>query len=292
MNYKIKHDKKIVIGFTLVSFGLFIGLLFLVAVNNKVFKQKMHYYTVLDTAYGLDQFPSIFFKGYEIGAIEKFELTDDNHIRVYFFIYKDFSARMLKYSVISKNMNPISKGISEFELIIPKKITKNYIKPGGYVPLSTSELGKKYIKEGRVFVEDEGIAGIIRKLNNILDQFLENNTAGNINQIVAETLKTMTALDETIRSYSARETSKGSEEVVKILKSARKSLDHVTETLKYVKETLGEVHKNRKDIAPLLINTTKTLRKAQDTLQGINNNPLIKDGIKKRDTSIDVEITD
>jgi len=69
-------------------------------------------------------------------------------------------------------------------------------------------------------------------------------------------------------------------------------LKQTNTTMKYIKETLEVIHQNRKELAPLMIHSNQTLEKARDTLEGINNNPFIKNGIPRGPKKLGVEVNE
>lgn len=286
-SFKLRHDRKIVLIFISFSIAIFVGMLLIIAINNKVFKARNYYYTVLDTANGLSKTHSIFFKGYEIGKIKKFRLNDQNEIVVDFFIYKEFESRLHKYSAISKNINPISGQITEFELItpLPEYQNQGLMEPNQFIPEIHSKEGRSIVEKGYLVRDREGLAGIIAQINGVLNRLIEKRTPDKINESIAQMVDILKNASETVASYNSKEGGQAGQKVVSILAEVKTSVNYMMETLK-------EIHTNRKTITPLIIQTTKTLRKAEDTLQGINNNPLIKGGISKDKKNIGVEISE
>ena len=68
-------------------------------------------------------------------------------------------------------------------------------------------------------------------------------------------------------------------------------IDNVDENLLYLQDILKEVHLQREQLAIAIITLNNTLKIFDKTLQGINNNPLFKEGIEpdnKTNYSIEV----
>lgn len=289
MNFKIRHDKKLVVIFSFMAILIFAGITFTIAANNNVFKGRVYFHTKLNTAEGLGKSHGIVFKGYEIGKVESFNLTKNNEIMLKFYIYKEYLNKMHKHSVLVNNFNPLSNSVMKFELIMPNQnyqSSNEFYKPGELVPALQSELGQTYLAQGIINYETRGVAGVVKQMNFILDQIIRNKTPKKLDEVVKNLAYVLETSSKTIESYNSKEGGAGSKMLIKTLKDVQTSVT-------YVRGLLKELHKNRKTLSPLILSTTKTLDKAQDTLDGINNNPLIRNGIKKRGpASIGVEISD
>lgn len=288
MSFKIRHDKKLVTVFSITSLAIFVSLVALIVVNNNLFKSRVYFYTKLKTADGLGKNMPVMFKGYEIGRVKNYTLNEQNEIIIKFFVYKEFYSKMHFYSVVVNDFNPISNKITKFELVnpLPQYQTNKVYEEDTYVPGLESETGKEFVSHGYIQYETRGVAGIIKQVNSILDKIINNQTPEKLNEVVANLAKLLEASKETIASYNSKEGGEGSKILIQTLNDVRTSV-------LYVRQTLKELHRNRKDLSPLIISTTKTLDKAQDTLDGLNNNPLLKGGIpERRPASLEVEISD
>ena len=58
------------------------------------------------------------------------------------------------------------------------------------------------------------------------------------------------------------------------------TIDRVDASLVYLQAILKEVYLQREQLAEAIISMNKTLSSFDKTLQGVNNNPLLKDGIE------------
>ncbi|MBI2519983.1 MAG: hypothetical protein HYV97_06190 [Bdellovibrio sp.] len=279
--FKLRHNREIVTIFILIAVGIFIFLGSVVAYNNNVFRGRVYFYTLVQNAYGLKSLPPIYFKGFAIGRVASFQLTHENKIHVNFYIFEDFYEKIINYSVVSINTNPLSGEITEFQLITPDgtQETLGLVQKGTLIPDLKSAEAQQYIKDDKLKYESAGIEGILDKSNQILKVFIEQKTSEKINSIIDSAAKAMTSLEATIKSYGPEGKGEGHQQIVSAIEKVNKTMNSIVETATYVKETIEVVHTNRKDLAPLIINSNKTIEKASRTLDGINNNPLLKGGI-------------
>lgn len=282
-SYKIRHNREIVMIFIALALAFFIFLGGLIAYNNNLFRARVPFYTLIENAYGLKSLPPIYFKGFVIGKVKSFQLTQENQIRVNFYIFKDYHDKILKYSAITINTNVLSGEVMEFQVITPDplKVNEGTIEKNGFIPYINSPLAQKYIKSGKLIYEPAGIEGVLEKSNQILKVFIEQKTSDKIDAIISSTAQTMSSIKGTVKSFEPHEKNERSRQIVNTLDKVNKTMNSIAETANYVKETIEVVHSNRKEFAPLMINTNKTLEKASNTLDGLNNNPLIKGGIPK-----------
>ena len=283
--FKLRHNREIVTIFMLIAVVIFIFLGSIVAYNNNIFRARVDFYTLVQNAYGLKSLPPIYFKGFAIGRVKSFQLTHENKIHVNFYIFEDFYDKVINYSVVSINTNPLSGEITEFQLITPdegpnsSKETLGLVEQGGLIPDLKSAEAQNYIKTGKLKYEAAGIEGILDKSNQILKAFIEQKTSEKINGIIESVAKTMTSLEATVKSYGPEGKGEGHQQIVNAIEKVNKTMNSIVDTATYIKETIEVVHTNRKDLAPLIINSNKTIEKASRTLDGINNNPLLKGGI-------------
>lgn len=281
--FKIKHSRKIVSLFIAAALGLFIFLAAIIAYNNNLFRPRIYFYTLVQNAYGLNSLPPIYFKGFAIGQVKRFELTSQNKIRVDFYIFEDLYDKVLVNSVVSINSNPISGEITEFQLIGPKGNLQELgrMPQEALIPDLKSKEGQALRLSGKLDYEAAGIEGILDKTNQMLQVFIEQKSSEKIDGIIANAASMMATIEKTVKSYGAEGKGEGHRQVINLLDKVNQTMNSVLDTATYIKETIEVIHRNRQDLPPLIFNTNKTLEKAQRTLEGINNNPFLKGGINQ-----------
>ena len=81
-------------------------------------------------------------------------------------------------------------------------------------------------------------------------------------------------------------------EFEKIFKQVSSSVSAIEQNLTFLRGILKVLHQNKNEITPILLKTNRTLDNAQDTLEGINNNPLIRGGIRRKKEGTQLETLD
>ena len=161
-----------VITFVILGLSLLIGFSALVLIKNKTLVDKTYFQTILDNANGLSSKPPIYFKGFEIGRIDDFELeSETNNIRVKFYIYNNYADKIIKYAVISRIESLVLGTGSQYEILLPQQGLIAELEPlreGELVPFITSELGQIYAKKGQITVQLDSIESVLTSANNLL----------------------------------------------------------------------------------------------------------------------------
>ena len=296
MKFKYKHRTKLVSAFILVAVGLFVMLVTMIMINNRTFSSKIQYYSIMNSADGLQKNPPIKFKGLEIGKVFSFDLTKDNRIVVHFFIYKKFSEKIVQYSVLSQVAGTLTGEVTHFELIVPKYSEANIlVRSNSLVPYINSEEGKQNLKDGGIVMPEEGFGGLITKLNEVLDGITSQRTVFKLDDAIKNLNSVLVSVNEVLlRVEHVVAGAKAPEGIIGRVggESVAKSMIRLEKIMQYLEETVNVIYKSRKDLAPILTNVNKTVKKLNDTLKGVNNNPLIRGGIIKEKKYLGVELND
>jgi len=172
MQERFKYSDRMVITFVVLGFLLLIGFSALVLIKNKTLVDKTYYQTILDNASGLSSKPPIYFKGFEIGRIDDFKLeTVTNNILVKFYIYDNYTDKIIKYAVISRIESLVLGTGSQYEILLPQQGLIAELEPlqeGELVPFITSEIGQIYAKKGQITVRADSIESLLTSANNLL----------------------------------------------------------------------------------------------------------------------------
>lgn len=108
MKFKLRYSERIVGTFLIVALIIIAastGYLFL---QNKVFEKKFLFKAKFGDAVGLSSSTAVYFKGFKIGFITDFALTEDNYIIADFNVYEEFRKKIVRNSALFKSVNPIT----------------------------------------------------------------------------------------------------------------------------------------------------------------------------------------
>lgn len=289
----MKNRNKIVTFFILVSVAIVFGTVGLILIKNKTFKPRKEFYTMLDTARGLSGYPPIYFKGYTIGKVTSYNLDGDLRIRVNFYIYKEFVNLLFTKTLIEKNANILSNQITDFRIVLPKK---DYRAPrsdnDNFIMERSSPEAKNYVLAGEIEGRRDGVSGIVDKVNLILDRFDQNETPARLSELVTKVSELTEESKRTIASYNSVHNPKTKAKFEKAVDKIASSINAIDDNLTFLKGILQVLYQNKSEITPILIKTNRTLDDAKDTLEGLNNNPLIRGGIRKERKGIKLETLD
>lgn len=289
----MKNRNKIVTFFILVSAAIIIGTVGLILIKNKTFKPRKQFYTMLDTARGLQGYPPIYFKGYTIGKVTSYNLNKDLHIRVNFYIYKEFLNLLFEKTLIEKNANILSNQITDFRLVLPKKEYRTpRNKDDDFIMERSSPEAKATVLADQMEGRRDGVSGIVDKVNLILDRFDQNETPARLSDLVTKVTELTEESKRTVASYNSVSNPEAKEKFDKAVDKIVRSIDAIDDNLTFLKGILQVLYQNKSEITPILIKTNRTLDDAKDTLEGLNNNPLIRGGIRKERKGIKLETLD
>ena len=293
----MKNRSKLVTVFIVLSLAIVIGTISMILIKNKTFKSRVKFHTMLDTARGLSGFPPIYFKGYTIGKVSSYTLDSDLQIKVEFYVYEEYSNLFFEKTLIEKNENIISNQITDFRIILPKKEFRSIRQTSNrYILERSTKKATELALAGEIEGSRDGISGIVDKVNLILDRFDNNNTSEKLVTFVTELTEMTKKSKETIASYNSVNNPKVKKEFEKefekIFKQVSSSVSAIEQNLTFLRGILKVLHQNKNEITPILLKTNRTLDNAQDTLEGINNNPLIRGGIRRKKEGIQLETLD
>lgn len=289
----MKSRNRIVTFFIMISIAIVIGTISLILIKNKTFKSREKFYTMLDTARGLSGYPPIYFKGYTIGKVTDYNLTTDLHIQVNFYIYKEFTDLLFEKTVIEKNSNILSGQITDFRLVLPKKEYRSPRKrTDNFIMERSSPEAKAIVLAGEIEGRRDGISGIVDKVNLILDRFDQSDTPAKLTELVTRVTELTEESQRTVASYNSLSNPEAKAKFEKSVEQIASSIDAIDDNLTFLRGILKVLYQNKSEITPILMKTNRTLDDAQDTLEGINNNPLIRGGIRRKQKGIKLETLD
>ena len=287
MKFKIKYADQIVGTLSIIAFIALIFIIFLIGSTQKWFVPKHNYYTVISSAANISVGKSITYKGFEIGKIKSFSLDATDNVVVNFYITDDYRSKAVKNSIIEILTSPLGSSV----IFYPGN-SLDYLPDNSYVPERSSERAKELIKYKMVSVVEQ-----TDSLNTILA--MATTLVGDIDTLVkqinialegrenTQLTRTITQINEILENINEI-TSDASGIVPKLLEDEN-SQGSIANVLMQLDSTMGEINSittsvdgNMPGVTILISQMQTLLKQMQDVMEGLKNNPLLKNGISEK----------
>lgn len=285
MKFKIKYADQIVGILSIVAIAALIFIIFLIGTTQKWFVPKHNYYTIISSA-SISEGKAIQYKGFEIGKVKSVSLTEEDKVRVDFYISDEYINKVTENSIIEISVSPIGLGSSV--IFYPGNSTKAQ-EEDTFIPEKSSAEAKILIKEKKVFVaeQSDSINNIIASATTLLGDL--DGMIKQINMAVegnndTELSRTLIELNK-ILSNIADITKTGDGLIPKLLEDeeSKGSIAKLLETLNLALSDVNGIttgfNGEMNNISILISQVQQVLKEAQAVLEGLKNNPLIKNGV-------------
>ncbi|MDD4147348.1 MAG: hypothetical protein PHO85_02380 [Candidatus Cloacimonetes bacterium] len=174
MNYKLKHTHQIVLAFIIIPVMVLILTIVSIAIRQNLFEKRFHFITDLENAIGISAQTPVLYKGFEIGRIDEFSLSEDGSISVDFYVLKRYRHLMVESSVIYRTTIPITN-----------KTTLEYVRAPGAQELleENSRIPSTDFPEGRALLKiyspksSDAIAMIVENIGLLTSEINKDDNA-------------------------------------------------------------------------------------------------------------------
>lgn len=318
MKFKIKYADQIVGALSILAIVALVFIIFMLGNKQRWFAKDYDFKTSFDSASGISVGMPLQYKGFTVGKIKSLKLNKKDLVDVTFCVYDTYYDRVRQGSVIELNVSPIGLG-NQF-LFFPGN-GETLIPEDSFIPRADSPEGVSLIKQGLVTIpkKNDTITNMIAQVNPLLSNLNETlaqlngafkgtgtgplavtmsgaaKTMANVSGITGQVydslddiLTNVKGITENLESLSGQlKTTKGLvPELIdpdgKIFGSIEKSLTSVEGTLDNLEGSSTVLKSEMPQLGRLMENLRITLEKAQDVLEGLKNNPLLKNGIPER----------
>ncbi len=200
MKFRIRFAYQIVGVFVIVGMLSFIAILVTVGANQRWFARNYYYRSLFSSASGLSIGMPITFKGFQIGRLEKMELTAENDVEIIFHVQDRYIDTVRENSVIQLISNPLGLGggLVFHQGRYPSAPPEEY----SVIPSLDSVEARQLIADDLVVLprqEDQ-----ITRLLDQIDPILENVTTltATLDIAVAEATQTLQIVNATLNGSS------------------------------------------------------------------------------------------
>ncbi|MDR0707072.1 MAG: MlaD family protein [Treponema sp.] len=143
MKFRIRFADQIVGFFVIIAIAILIVVVILIGSKQRWFVQDPTYKTYFSSAHGLGENMAIIYKGFPIGNVKSFALTDDDEVEVVFSIHREYSGRVTEGSLVELNVSPIGLGNS---FVFYPGLGEDFLTEGSFIPTVSSPEGQSYIQ--------------------------------------------------------------------------------------------------------------------------------------------------
>jgi phospholipid/cholesterol/gamma-HCH transport system substrate-binding protein len=317
MKFRVRHAERIVGLFILVAAIALCGSIVLIGANQRWFSRNYRFSTRFLSASGVAPGTAVYMKGFQIGKIERITLNEENEVDATFVIYDTYYPKARKNSLLELVTSPIGLGT---QLLFHPGKSEELLPEGSFVPLASSEEGQNLIEEELVEIppKDDTITRLLAGINPLIESVgktvvtvnrtltevnraLAGQSSGPAGRIVSEAASAVATLGQVADNVQAMtaEMRDPTGLVQKLVdpKGSLKTLldddnvlfDKLTASLAQTEAALKNLQGISQDlraqmpaIGVTLNESRVAIKQAQDVLEGLKNNPLLKGGIPQR----------
>jgi phospholipid/cholesterol/gamma-HCH transport system substrate-binding protein len=303
MKFSIRYADKIVGTLVILALAILVVVIFMLGKNQRWFSRDLQYRTYFTSASGISINMPVQYKGFTIGNVKKFRLTEDDNVEVIFTIFKEQKDRVKTGSMVEIQSSPIGLGNS---FIFHPGNGPDLLDEGELIPEINSPQARFLVETGLAQVAEntDRINNIINQVNTLLTamnrsivglnenepalaQILDriNYSVGVISNI-AQTINTginpiLYNLDSVTGKMSDPSGSMMSflDSSGNIYSDLSASMDSLTGILNNLEKTSDVMPSN---FPALMSDLNAALKSMQDVLIAISNNPLLRRGIPEQ----------
>ncbi|GHV66218.1 hypothetical protein AGMMS49928_00360 [Spirochaetia bacterium] len=321
MRFIIRFSDQVVGTLIVIAIAVLIFVVVLLGHRHRWFDRDYLYITYMDSAAGLGLNMAVQYKGFTIGNIKSFELTDDNQVQVNFAIYDTYNDRVREGSVVELAVSPV--GLGNHFYFHPGKGEK-HLEENAFIPTINSPEANRLRQNGLADFtrHDDSITRMVSIATTLLEdvdktmvqvqEALTGTNDSSLGRIVQNTEKliqgtniTVDELTKTINDTlitTRRELDPILADIKTItgqLADPDKMLMNATDkdgfvqvnveaSLKAVREILANLDKSSamlpselSQVEGLLTELRAAVKNADDVLVALSRNPLLKNGVPK-----------
>ncbi|MDR3334601.1 MAG: MlaD family protein [Treponema sp.] len=170
MTFKIRFADQIVGTLIVVALVSLVFVVFMLGSKQRWFAKDYHYKTYFDSATGLSGNMAVQYKGFTIGNITSFRLTEDDRVEVLFTIYDTYADRVRQGSLVEINISPIGLG-NQFRFY--PGLGQECLAEGASIPTINSPEAKQMLQEGLAYLprQDDSITLLLSRANTLIQDF-------------------------------------------------------------------------------------------------------------------------
>jgi phospholipid/cholesterol/gamma-HCH transport system substrate-binding protein len=246
MKLTIRFADQIVGLFVIIALGALVFAIFMLGSSQRWFAKDYYFVTYFDSAAGLSNNMAVQYKGFTIGRVKSFDLTDDDKVEVRFYIFDTYISRVHTGSLVEMVVGPIAVLGNQF--LFHPGLGQDGLEEGELIPSVNSSEGKAIQRNGLASIpaRDDSISLILSRAGTLLE---------NVNQILDQVEGAFEGTDTTVLGRTLGDVEKAVAGVQEIAAGIPGTLESttgsITGTLESVSESLNGM---LADLRPILVN--------------------------------------
>ncbi|MDR2747112.1 MAG: MlaD family protein [Treponema sp.] len=187
MKFTIRHTDRLVGALIITALAALVAVIILLGSSQRWFARNYHFTTYFDSAAGLSKNMAVQYKGFTIGRIKSFDLTPDDRVEVFFYIFDTYISRVRQGSLVDISISPVGLGN---QFLFYAGLGSELIAEGELIPAVSSLEGQDALRRGIAFLpkHDDSISMILSQVNSVL---------GNIDNLTRELNDAFEGSDDT-----------------------------------------------------------------------------------------------
>ncbi|MCL2206147.1 MAG: MlaD family protein [Treponema sp.] len=307
MKFKIRYADQIVGFFVVLSLVALVFVTVMLGRTQRWFAADVSFQTSLSSAAGLSRNMAVQYRGFTIGTIQDFHLTDADEVKVIFSIFEEYISRARLGSMVEVVTSPIGLG-NQF---IFHSGRGGPLSQGDFIPIVGSAQAQQMIQMGIADPpeKEDSISLIMSRVISVLDEahltLFQVNEAFGAGTDATEVGRLVSSLQTTIDGIGAL--AAGLDPVIsdigtitqeladpsgllfttldaegEVYASLMVSLYHISSILENLDRATAFVPAQLPQLAGLIMDLRGTVRHAEDVLIALTNNPLLRRGVPER----------
>jgi phospholipid/cholesterol/gamma-HCH transport system substrate-binding protein len=198
MKFRIRFADQIVGLFIIVALASLTFVIIMLGRSQRWFFRDAQFRTEFVSANGLNRNMPVLYKGFTIGNVISFGLSDNDQVEAVFSIFEEYRDRVKIGSMVEVIASPIGLG-NQFHFYPGKGDT--LLEDGAFIPRVGSSMAREFISHGWADVpsNDDSISLLISRVNSILVELDEALGVGSdtteIGQIVRSVNRTLAGVE-------------------------------------------------------------------------------------------------
>lgn len=306
MKFKVRFADQLVGFFIILSLVSLALVTVALGRSQRWFAKDVSFSTVLATAGGVTRNMPLQYRGFTIGNVRSFYLTDNDTVEVVFSVFEEYRNRVKNGSMVQMLVSPVGLG-NQFLFHSGRG---EELAEGSFIPVVGSPEALALVRQGLAIEPqfDDSISLLVNRASSILEDvgktvamvneaFGEGSstelgkTVGSLQRAMAEA-ETITSELSPVLAHLNTITSQLSDPSGLLLstlsadgevqKNLSQSLESITATLENLQRASAFVPAQLPQLASLIIDLRTTIQTAEGVLIALSNNPLLKRGVPER----------